>query len=281
MSKFLPDRPNLDHIKNEAKALLKAHKHGDPGVCGTFRHLARLRDASDKEVLAARVSLQEAQHALACEYGFKSWKALANLVVEGTEFAAHVQEAFEVFTSKGPQDDSTGSPWEQRRREEWGKLLQAGDEGFRAVMKLARSDNGRARSAAAVFFWLSDDGRALEELRALLADPAATVRRRAVRFYASRIHPARSGDRLLRIYEVADTIPEGVEVILPSLRDDNVKVQMDAITMLRAYAHLGDTRIVEALRQTLDDPRHKVRHAAARALDVPCPGCHGAEKAEP
>ena len=275
MSKSLPSRPNLDHIKNEAKALLKAHKDGSPGVCGTLRHLARLRDTPDKEILAASVSLQEAQHALACEYGFKSWKALANLVAGGTEFARHVQEAFEVFTSKGPADDSTGSPWDQRRKEEWRKLLQAGDEGFRAMMKLARSDNGRARSAAAVFFWLSDDKRALEELHALLGDPAVMVRSQAVRFYASRIHPARSGDRLLRLYEVANTIPEGVEAILPLVRDDNVKVQMDAIAVLRAYAHLGDKRIVKALRQALNDPRHKVQHAAARALDVPCPGCSG------
>ena len=275
MSKSLPNRPNLDHIKNEAKALLKAHKHGNPSVCGTLRHLPRLRDAPDKEILAVNVTLQEVQHALACEYGFKSWKALANLVAEGTEFAAYVQEAFKLFTSKGPEYDSTESPWDQRRKEEWRTLLQAGDEGFRAMMKLARSDNGRARNAAAVFFLLSDDKRAPEELRALLGDPAATVRSRAVRFYASRIHPARSGGRLPSHFEAANTVPEGVEAILPLVRDDNVKVQMDAITMLRAYARLGDARIVKALRQALGDPRHKVQHAAARALHVPCPGCSG------
>ena len=216
---------------------------------------------------------------MACEYGFKSWKALANLVAEDTEFAAHVQEAFRVFTSKGPEHDSTASPWEQRRREEWRKLLQAGDKGFRAMMKLARSDNGRARNAAAVFFWLSDDKRALEEIRALFGDPAVMVRKQAVRFYASRIHPTRSGDRLLRLYKAADTIPEGVAAILPLVGDDNVKVRMAAIAILSAYARLGDTRIVKALRQALDDPRHKVQHAAARALDVSCPGCSGDSQA--
>ncbi|UCH43249.1 MAG: hypothetical protein JSW16_01540 [Dehalococcoidales bacterium] len=280
MSKSLPDRPNLDHVKNEAKALLKAYKDGDPGVCETLRHLARLRDTSDKEILAANVSLQEVQHALACQYGFKSWKALVNIVAEGTEFAEHVQEAFEVFTSKGPEHNSTGSSWDQRRKDEWRKLLQSGDDGFRAMMKLARSDNGRARNAAAVFFGLSDDKRATEELRTLLLrDPAATVRSRAVRFYAARIHPAKSGDRLLRIHEAADTIPEGVEAILPLVRDDNVKVRMDVIAILSAYARLGDARIVEALHQALDDPLHKVRHAAARVLGVPCPRCSESSQA--
>jgi len=280
MSKSLPSRPNLNHIKKEAKALLKAHKAGNPGVCGTLRHLARLRDASDEEILAASVSLQEVQHTLACEYGLKSWKALVNLVAGDTEFATHVQEAFEVFTSKGPADDSTESPWDQRRKEEWTKLLHTGDEGFRAMMKLARSDNGRARNAAAVFFWLSDDKRALEELCTLLGDPAATVRSRVALYYASRIHPARAGDRLWRLRETADTIPDGVEAILPLVCDDNVKVRMNAIIVLSAYARLGDARIVKALRQALGDSHHKVQHAAARALKVPCPVCGGASQAK-
>ncbi len=56
-------------------------------------------------------------------------------------------------------------------------------------------------------------------------------------------------------------------------RDDHVKVQMDAITALSAYAHLGDTGIAEALRQALGDPRHKVQHATEGTLNVPCPRC--------
>jgi len=275
MSKSLPKRPNLEHIRNEAKAILKAHKNGNLGVCGTLRHLVRLRNATDEEIFTADVSLQEAQHALACDYGFKSWKALTNFVAESTGVNELIQEAFAVFTSKGPGHDSTGSPWEQRRRDEWKRLLDAGEEGFTAMMKLARFENGRARSAAAVFFLLSNDKRAIEELRALFSDPAVMVRSQALRFYASKIHPARSGDRLLRIYDAADTIPDGVAAILPLVHDANVKIRWDAVTMLRAYAHLGDTRIVDTLSQALADSRHKVQHAAARALKVPCPGCGG------
>ena len=77
MSKSLPDRPNLDHVKNEAKALLKAHRAGDVTVCALLRHLPRLRNASDEDILSSKVPLQELQHAVALECGFRSWNELS------------------------------------------------------------------------------------------------------------------------------------------------------------------------------------------------------------
>jgi len=35
MKRLLPKEPHLDHLKNEAKALLKAHRDGDASVCET------------------------------------------------------------------------------------------------------------------------------------------------------------------------------------------------------------------------------------------------------
>jgi HEAT repeat protein len=64
-----------------------------------------------------------------------------------------------------------------------------------------------------------------------------------------------------------------VEAILPLVSDSNVKVQLDAISALSAYARLDDARILGALRQALSDPKHKVQHAAARGLGLPCPKC--------
>ena len=273
MPKSLPDRANLDHLKNEAKALLKGQRRGDTNVCGTLRCLDRLQAASDEEVLAADLCLQEVQHALARDYGFESWKALADHVGENGLFPARVREAFEAFTSKGPDHDSTRSPWEQRRDEEYQKLLRAGDEGFRVMTELARSDNGRARNAAAIFFVQSSDPRAIDELRFLLSDEAFMVRSRALRFYAGRIHPARERVDPWTIREPAETVPEGVEAIRPLVQDEHVKVRMDAIAALSAYAKLDDDDISCALQEALSDPKHKVRHAAAAALGVTCPGC--------
>ena len=40
-----------------------------------------------------------------------------------------------------------------------------------------------------------------------------------------------------------------------------------------AYRNSGNPAVARALQNALDDPKHKVRHAAARILAVPCPGC--------
>jgi ankyrin repeat protein len=63
----LPSRPSLDQQKKLAKELLGAFHAGDPGA------VARIREhLPDK----ARISLADAQLALAREYGFESWAAL-------------------------------------------------------------------------------------------------------------------------------------------------------------------------------------------------------------
>ena len=53
MSRDLPPRPNLDHLKKQAKELLRALKRQDPDA-----------------------QLADAQHAIAREYGFTSWPRL-------------------------------------------------------------------------------------------------------------------------------------------------------------------------------------------------------------
>lgn len=53
MSRNLPDRPNLEFLKKEAKTLLESMQRTDPSV-----------------------QLAEAQHALARDYGFASWPKL-------------------------------------------------------------------------------------------------------------------------------------------------------------------------------------------------------------
>ena len=80
MTKSLPNQPSLDHIKNEAKALLKAHQSGDEVVCEILRHLDILADKTNEQVLSATIPLQEVQHALAVEYGFASWSELKKYV---------------------------------------------------------------------------------------------------------------------------------------------------------------------------------------------------------
>jgi hypothetical protein len=60
----LPERPNLDQLRRQARELLRAAADGEPPA------LARLRTVSE------RVSLSAAQLAVARGYGFASWPAL-------------------------------------------------------------------------------------------------------------------------------------------------------------------------------------------------------------
>ena len=69
----LPPRPNLRFLQEEAKDLLKAHRRGDASTCAIFRHIPRLRDAVDTELLAVKLSLADAQFALAIDYGYATW----------------------------------------------------------------------------------------------------------------------------------------------------------------------------------------------------------------
>ncbi len=80
MVKSLPARPSLEFLKKEAKKLLSAHKRGAKSVCASLKLHHRFKDSPDAEMLAAKLALQEAQHALALHYGFKSWKELTTNV---------------------------------------------------------------------------------------------------------------------------------------------------------------------------------------------------------
>jgi hypothetical protein len=60
----LPDRPDLDQLRRQARELLRAAVGGDPAA------IARIR------VVSSRMTLAGAQQALAREYGCRNWAAL-------------------------------------------------------------------------------------------------------------------------------------------------------------------------------------------------------------
>ncbi|MCC7146620.1 MAG: hypothetical protein IT443_09255 [Phycisphaeraceae bacterium] len=80
MSRLLPPRPTMDHLRKQAKAILRAHQERDAAVLPTLRRLAQFSRVGDAEIFAAKVALHEAQYALALDYGFVSWKKLKERV---------------------------------------------------------------------------------------------------------------------------------------------------------------------------------------------------------
>ncbi len=69
MSRQLPTKPNLEHLKKQAKQLLHNFQQGDPVAVEQFQSLAMPRAPESPK-------LADAQHAIAHDYGFASWPKL-------------------------------------------------------------------------------------------------------------------------------------------------------------------------------------------------------------
>lgn len=81
MPKQLPLRPNLEQLKKQAKALLKAQHAGERNILARIReHHPRWRESSDDAIAETRMTLADAQLVVAREYGFESWPKLKTFV---------------------------------------------------------------------------------------------------------------------------------------------------------------------------------------------------------
>jgi hypothetical protein len=72
-------------LKKQAKDLRKSHRTRNPECCATLRLLRCFANAADEEIFNSKISLNEAQMALALDYGFKSWGDLKKHVLGRTE----------------------------------------------------------------------------------------------------------------------------------------------------------------------------------------------------
>ena len=74
-SQSLPERPNLEQLKNQAKSLLRAARAGEPAALQRFQLLP---------APSPDLALHDAQSVIAREHGFKSWNELRDEVEERT-----------------------------------------------------------------------------------------------------------------------------------------------------------------------------------------------------
>ncbi len=83
--KRLPSDPSLDHLKYQAKDLLKAHAARNSEVAQRLREFhPRFKQASDTAIFEAQLRLSDAQLAIAREYGFPSWARLKRRIEKPT-----------------------------------------------------------------------------------------------------------------------------------------------------------------------------------------------------
>lgn len=104
MTPQLPERPNVEQLKRQAKDLLRSAKAGEAEALARFRSLPSFGRQRDDGALAASVALHDAQSVIARELGFASWPALAEHVEERTlQFDAAVEQFINAATEVQPE----------------------------------------------------------------------------------------------------------------------------------------------------------------------------------
>jgi uncharacterized protein (TIGR03067 family) len=97
MKKNLPARPNLDHLRRQAKTLLAALESRDEEAASILRdHLPAAKSLSVAQILQTHYRLADAQSAIARKTGFAGWPHLARHVeqlraLEGTWGFTHLE----------------------------------------------------------------------------------------------------------------------------------------------------------------------------------------------
>jgi ankyrin repeat protein len=80
--KRIPARPDLGHLKKQAKELLALYRADDPGATTRFRDaLPAAAGKSDAAIASLGLRLHDAQSCVAREYGFSSWADLQSFVL--------------------------------------------------------------------------------------------------------------------------------------------------------------------------------------------------------
>jgi ankyrin repeat protein len=90
-AKQFPSNPDFNHLKYQAKDLLKGLAARDRGVAQRIREFnPRFKGAADAEIFDSALRLSDAQFTIAREYGFKSWARL-KAHVESPELASRLK----------------------------------------------------------------------------------------------------------------------------------------------------------------------------------------------
>ncbi len=102
-SQHLPERPNLEQLKKQAKSLLRAARTKDPAALARFEFVPSLSRKSPARFSTVELALHDAQFVIAREHGFKSWNELREHVEEHSlSFDAAVDEFVRCATGSAP-----------------------------------------------------------------------------------------------------------------------------------------------------------------------------------
>ena len=95
----LPERPNLEQLKGQAKDLLRSAQQKEPTALARMQALPAFTKKTEEERARLALRLHDAQSVIAREYGFNSWNALRERVEELTlQFDEAVTEFVQAAT---------------------------------------------------------------------------------------------------------------------------------------------------------------------------------------
>jgi hypothetical protein len=130
MKKQLPPRPNLEHLKKQAKAILKSHHSGDSEILKRIREEhPRWRKSSLTAIQKARFTLSDAQLVIAQEYGFENWAKL-KAHVERAGAGPTGEEAVRALRDAACEDDAEDPGALERRFHDYGLFPYGTEEWY-------------------------------------------------------------------------------------------------------------------------------------------------------
>jgi len=262
MSAELPDRPNLEHLKNLAKRLLHSFGARDPAAIARVEAaLPRLRDC------VLPLKLAQAQAVIAREQGFASWPRL-KAYVEASRLASNALSVPDIRRLRSLPVGEVAKVWVQLARTlevealverlPLGRrkalavrevLLETGALGVfvDALLLGTRHSNPKVRYECAHAMDMFADQRCSGALAALLHDPVPRVRRIAVHSISCddcKIVPLQPVPPPARGTRSQDVVGAIVEL---ATSDPSIQVRRHAAVALAGFADVRATWALEAL----------------------------------
>ena len=100
----LPERPDIEQLRRQAKELRRLCAEGDPAALERLQILPAFAGQPAEALAAAAPALHDAQSVIAREHGLPSWKALAERVEELNLQREHAVSAFVEAATDGRSD---------------------------------------------------------------------------------------------------------------------------------------------------------------------------------
>ena len=158
----LPSRPNLEHLKGQARTLQRQVRVGDKAALDTVRAFHPRPDVGEAP---ETFPLAEAQFVVARQYGFASWPALCRHLAVVERYARYPHEDGQAVGSGSPADDLL----------RLGCLLYGGDDTLRHAEARALLKEQPELAGATIYTAAAVGDRAAVE-RLLAEDPACVNR---------------------------------------------------------------------------------------------------------